>query len=253
MLDREVAFGDPVALQLLLDLVAQLVDAVLVDEHLDPRACAVDAEPLLAVEDPKDRLGDLQVLAVVELDEVIQRRRERGMIDVPPPTSISRAAHLAAIDLLDASAERDVVNAADRTIARRAVEGRLDLARHRLCRRMAHEVAHVRADVRRHVEQLVLRDAGPRVAGHVAHRVAAALAARQAGLAELADRLLDFRQRNVVHLDVLARRDVALVQRHVLLDDVRERLHLLRRDRRRTAASRGSSARPPGAGRRRPA
>ena len=34
----------------------------------------------------------------------------------------------------------------------------------------------------------------------------------------------------MVHLDVLARRDVALVQRHVLLDHVGERLHLLRRD-----------------------
>src|SRR3954452_19311700 len=34
----------------------------------------------------------------------------------------------------------------------------------------------------------------------------------------------------MVHLDVLAGRDVALVERHVALDDVRERLHLLGRD-----------------------
>src|SRR3954452_15550810 len=34
----------------------------------------------------------------------------------------------------------------------------------------------------------------------------------------------------MVHLDVLAGRDVALVERHVALDDVGERLHLLRRD-----------------------
>ena len=34
----------------------------------------------------------------------------------------------------------------------------------------------------------------------------------------------------MVHLDVLARGDVALAQRHVLLDPVRERLELLRRD-----------------------
>ena len=33
-----------------------------------------------------------------------------------------------------------------------------------------------------------------------------------------------------MHLNVLARRDVTLVQRHVLLDHVGERLHLLRRD-----------------------
>ena len=113
---------------------------------------------------------------------------------------------------------------------RAAVEGRLDLARHRLRRRVAHEVAHVGARVRGQVEQLVLGHARPRVAGDVAHRVAAALAARQPRFAELADRLLDFRQRYVVHLDVLARRHVALVQRRVLLDDVRELLHLLRRD-----------------------
>ena len=75
-----------------------------------------------------------------------------------------------------------------------------------------------------------LADARPRVAGHVADRVAAALAAGQPRLAELADRLLRLRQRDVVHLDVLARRDVALVQRHVLLDHVREGLHLLGRD-----------------------
>ena len=75
VLDREVAFCHPVALQLLLDLVAQLVDAELVDEHLDPRAGAVHAQPLLAVEDAEDGLGDLQVLAVVELHELVQRRR----------------------------------------------------------------------------------------------------------------------------------------------------------------------------------
>ena len=61
----EVALGDPVALELLLDLVAQLVDAELVDEHLDAGAGAVDAQPVLAVEDAQDGLGDLQVLAVV--------------------------------------------------------------------------------------------------------------------------------------------------------------------------------------------
>ena len=71
VLDREVPFGDPVALELLLDLPAQLVYSVLVDEDLDPRAGAVDAQPVLAVEDAEDGLGDLQVVAVVELDEVV--------------------------------------------------------------------------------------------------------------------------------------------------------------------------------------
>ena len=74
--DVEVALGDPVAAQLLLDDLAERFDADLVDEHLDARACAVDAQEVGAVEDPEDRLGDLQVLAVVEPDERKERRRD---------------------------------------------------------------------------------------------------------------------------------------------------------------------------------
>ena len=78
MVDREVALGDPVALELLLDHLAEGVDADLVDQHLDPGAGAVDAQPLLAVEDPEDGLGDLQVVAVLELDELVQRGGDRA-------------------------------------------------------------------------------------------------------------------------------------------------------------------------------
>src|SRR5947208_10127630 len=45
-LEREVPLVDPVALELLLDLAPQLVDAVLVDEDLDAGAGAVLAQPL---------------------------------------------------------------------------------------------------------------------------------------------------------------------------------------------------------------
>ena len=62
---REVALVDPVALQLLLDEVAHRLDADLVDHHLQAGAGAVDAQPVLAVEDPQDGLGVLEVLAVV--------------------------------------------------------------------------------------------------------------------------------------------------------------------------------------------
>ena len=119
---------------------------------------------------------------------------------------------------------------ADGAVGRAAVEGRLDLAGHRLGGGVADEVADVGAGVGGHVEQLVLGHSRPRVPGHVADRVAAALAAGEPGVAELADRLLDFRQRDVVHLDVLAGGHVALVQRGVLLDHVGERFELLRRD-----------------------
>jgi hypothetical protein len=73
-------------------------------------------------------------------------------------------------------------------------------------------------------------DAGPRVGGHVADRVAAALAAREAGVGDLADQRGGVTERNVVDLDVLPRGDVALVERRVLLHHAREGLHLLRRD-----------------------
>ena len=47
---------------------------------------------------------------------------------------------------------------------------------------------------------------------------------------DLADQRLHVAQRHVVDLDVLAGRDVALVERRVLFDDVGEGVHLLRRD-----------------------
>ena len=75
-LDVEVALVDPVALELLLDHLPEGVDADLVDQDLDPGAGAVHPQPVLAVEDPPARLGDLQVVAVVELDELVQRRRD---------------------------------------------------------------------------------------------------------------------------------------------------------------------------------
>ena len=71
---------------------------------------------------------------------------------------------------------------------------------------------------------------GVRVAGDVADRVAAALARGEAGVGDLADQLRGVGQRDVVDLDVLAGRDVALVERRVLLDHRGEGVHLLGRD-----------------------
>ena len=123
------------------------------------------------------------------------------------------------------------MDAGDRAVlGGRAVERGLDLARHQLRRGVAHEVADVGADVGRRVEDLALEDPGPRVAGHVADRVAAALAGGEAGLAQIPDQRRGVAQRHVVDLDVLPRRDVALVERRVALDHVGEVVHLVRRD-----------------------
>ena len=60
------------------DHLAEGVDADLVDQHLDPGPGAVDPQPLLAVEDPQAGLGDLEVVAVVELDELVQGGGDPG-------------------------------------------------------------------------------------------------------------------------------------------------------------------------------
>ena len=226
IVDREVALADPVALELLLDELTDGIDPDLVDEDLDPRPRTVDAQEVLAIEDPEDRLAHLQIVAVVELDELIQRRREPGHDrgpaadpDLDAADSVTQPWH-----------ERDVVDSRDHVVGVGGGEGGLDLARHRLGRRMADEVADVGARIRGDVEQFVLQQAGPRVAGHVADGVAAALAGGQPDLAEFAHQLRHIAQPDVMHLDVLTRRDVALAQRDVALDDRRERVELIWRD-----------------------
>ena len=211
LVEREVALGDPVALELLLDLAAQLVDAELVDEHLQAGPRAVDAQPVLAVEDAEDGLGDLQVVAVLGLDELVERRGDARHDRRAAADADLEAPHAVAL----AGEEGDVVDAGDRAVGLGAGEGGLDLARHQLRRGVADEVAHVGADVLRRVEDLVLADAGPRVGRDVADGVAAALAAGQAGVRDLADQLGHVAQRDVVDLEVLARGEVRLVERRV--------------------------------------
>ena len=213
----------PVALQLLVDQLAEGVDPDLVDQDLDPRPRPVDPQPLLAVEDAQHRLGDLEVVAVVGLDELIEGGRDAGHdrgAAADPDLEAPDAAPFA-------GEEGDVVDAGDRPVLVGAGEGGLDLARHQLRGRVADEVAHVGAGVGRRVEDLVGGDARPGVAGDVAHRVAAALARGEADGGDLPQQRLHVAQRDVVDLDVLAGGDVALVERRVALDHVGEGLHLL--------------------------
>ncbi len=171
----------------------------------------------------KHGLGDLQVLTVVGAHELGERRRDARHDRRAAAEPHLEAAHAVAL----AREEGDVVDPGDRAVLAGAVECGLDLARHQLRRRVAHEVAHVGADVRGGVEDLALADAGQRIGGDVAHRVAAALARGQPDRGDLADQLRHLIQRHVVDLDVLPCRDVRLVQRRVALGDVGERVHLL--------------------------
>ena len=176
MLDGEVALGDPVALELFVHHLAEGVHADLVDEDLDASAGAVDAEPVLAVEDAKDGLGDLEVVAVVELDELVKGGGDAGHDRGPAADPDLDAADSVAL----AGDEADVVDARDRDVLVGGGERRLDLPRHELRGGVAHEVADVRAGVRGDVEELVRVDARERIARDVSHRVAAALAGGEA-------------------------------------------------------------------------
>ncbi len=173
LLEREVTRGHPVALELLLHLLAEGVDADLVDQHLDPSPGPVDPQPVLAVEDPHAGLGDLEVVAVVELDELVQRRGETGHDRGPTADPHLDASHAV---LIHARQEGHVVDPGDRVVLVGRRERRLDLARHRLRRGMTDEVADIGAGVGGDVEQLALERPGARIAGDVAHRVAAAFA-----------------------------------------------------------------------------
>ena len=154
----------------------------------------------------------------------------RGWIEVPPPIRTSTPLHLLAVDLLDLGDEADVVDLGDRAVGVARREGGLHLPGHQLRGRVADEVAGIGRRVGGDVEGLVVGDAGPRIAGHVADRVPAALAGGEAGLADLTDELGGVGEGDVVDLDVLPRGDVALVERRELLDRVGKGLHLLRAD-----------------------
>ena len=79
--------------------------------------------------------------------------------------------------LVEARDERDVVNTGDGVVLVGGRERGLHLARHGLSGRMAHEVADIRSRIWSDVKQLTGQRPRTRIAGHVAHRVAAPLAA----------------------------------------------------------------------------
>src|SRR5918912_695881 len=222
----EIAVAEPVPLELLVDHAPELIDPNLVNQELEPSPGAVLAKPVLAVEDPQHRLGDLEVVAAVELDEVVERRPEAGHDRGPAAGS-----DLDALDsVTHAGEEAEVVDEGDRAVGVAGCERHLELARHRLADLVAHEVADEGGGVRGDVERLVVADAGERVAGDVADGVAARLARRESRPTDLVQDLGRILGRYVVELDVLARRDVALAERRVALGDVREGLELLRGD-----------------------
>ena len=122
------------------------------------------------------------------------------------------------------------MDAGDRAVLVGRGERDFELARQELADLVAHEVADERANVGGGVEQLALGHARPGVARHVADGVAAGLSSRESDVRDEPNHLGRLGERDVVELEVLAGRDVALDERAEVLGDLRESIHLVRRD-----------------------
>ena len=133
----------PVAPHLLLDLLAEGLDADAVDVELDARAHTVLAELVGAMEDADGGLGDLEVLG--DGHEVVERPRDAGhdggsAADADLEALLRLAAVLAVAELRE---EGEVVDVGDHVVVAAAGEGGLPLARERLRVLVADEVAGV--------------------------------------------------------------------------------------------------------------
>ena len=223
---RGVTALRPVLRKLLIDHAAELFLAHSVDQELEARLGDVLPQLVGGIEDAQHGLGDQQV--VVDGDPLAQHDRVAGHDREPAPGDHLEALGGHAVDLADLRDEADVVDLCQRGVLVAAGEGHLELAREQLRQVAAHEVAHEGARVRRHVERLVVADARPGVAGHVAHGVAARLARRQPGGAEDLHDVVRVGEREVVQLHRLARRQVALAERREVLRDHGEGFELLR-------------------------
>ena len=151
-------------------------------------------------------------------------------MESPPPVTIRKPRTSLPSSCRNLRDEAQVVDVGDHAVGLGAGERHLELARQQLRQRVPHEVAHEGAGVGRGVVDLVVADAAPRVAGDVAHGVAAGLAGRQPGVAQHANGHGRQRQRHVVILHVLARGDVALLERGEPLGHFGEGVELIGRD-----------------------
>ena len=108
-----------------------------------------------------------------------------------------------------------------------AGEGGLPLAGKSLGVLVAHEVPSVGGEVGRDEEGLIRLHARERVAGDVPHRVATGLAGDESHVAQDAHHVGGVRQLHEVHLEVLTRRDVSLLEGGVFGDELAEGVHLV--------------------------
>ena len=186
-----------------LDLGAHAVGAEVVDHELEPRLDAGEAVAQVFLPGVEERAQHRQRLVDRDEDaEVAREPRHRGQAaadeDGEAGLAVTQDAHerdavdLGRVAAVRAGGDRDLVLARQVGVVRVAVEEPRHLVEHR-----------------RHVEQLVRRDACDRAAGDVANGVAARTDGGQPDLVEAAEHLRQGGELEVVELDRLPRRQLA--------------------------------------------
>ena len=202
--------GGPAFLQFVVDHLAEGLFADPVDEELEAGLEDVLAQFVGGVEDPDHGLGEGEELR--HRDELGQRDGFLGHGGESAADHDAEAADLFAVDHADLGEEGEVVDGGDGGVGLASGEVDLELAGQELGDRVPYPVADEGAGVGRGVEHFVVGDAGPGVGGDIADGVAAGLARGESDVAEHAEHVGHLVERDEVHLDVLARSDVAFAQ-----------------------------------------
>ena len=225
--------------ELRLDLLAQRLEALLVQQDLDARLELVVA-PAFEIVDAQDRLDIAEQVALgQELAHLAadERRAPEAAADIDGKAELAR---VVAHDL-----KADVVRLDHRAVVRRAVDRDLELARQERELRMERRPLPQDLGVGARIGDLVVGDAGEMVGGDVADAVAGGLDRVHLDAGELGENVGRVLQRRPVELDVLPRGEMA-VAAVVAARDVGELAHLARssacRRARRCAACRNGAA-----------
>ena len=195
-----------------LELGAHPVGAVVVDHELHPRLHARDAVAEVLLPGVEERAEHGQRLVGADEDaEVARESRHRG----EAAAGGDGEARLAVAQDAD---ERDAVDLGRVAAVRARGDRDLVLARQVRVVGVAVEELGGLLEDRRRVEELVVGEPGERAAGDVANGVAARARGREAGRLERGEHLRQRRQLEVVELDVLARRELALAAAEAVRD-----------------------------------
>ena len=182
-------------------LLQEALDAEPVDQELDARLGPLDAVRVTVVQ-RDDRLHHHQELALLD-----ERFHHDGLVRLVAETTAGKDLESEPVALPHRD-HREIVQQPLSAVRLAAGEADLELARQLLVEGIAQEMADRAVHVARHVDVLLRTDACERAGGDVADGVAAGLARGEAEGGESAQGCRRVGERNIVDLEVLARRDV---------------------------------------------